>query len=36
MASSVAAGANVIHLNVHRTRDDQLVVFHDWTLDCAT
>ncbi len=36
VASSVAAGANVIHLNVHRTSDDQLVVFHDWTLDCAT
>jgi glycerophosphoryl diester phosphodiesterase len=36
VASSIAAGANVIHLNVHRTSDDQLVVFHDWTLDCAT
>ncbi len=36
VASSVAAGANVIHLNVQRTSDDQLVVFHDWTLDCAT
>lgn len=36
VASSVSAGANVIHLNVHRTSDDQLVVFHDWTLDCAT
>jgi len=36
VASSVNAGADVIHLNVHRTLDDQLVVFHDWTLDCAT
>jgi glycerophosphoryl diester phosphodiesterase len=36
VASSVAAGAKVIHLNVHRTRDDQFVAFHDWTLDCAT
>jgi glycerophosphoryl diester phosphodiesterase len=35
-ASSVNAGADVIHLNVHRTLDDQLIVFHDWTLDCAT
>ena len=36
VASSVSAGAKVIHLNIHRTSDDQLVVFHDWTLDCAT
>ena len=33
---SVDNGADNIHLNVHRTQDDQLVVFHDWTLDCAT
>jgi len=36
VAASVNAGAEIIHLNVHRTDDDQLVVFHDWTLDCAT
>lgn len=36
VAASVAAGIDVIHLNVHRTKDDHLVVFHDWTLDCAT
>jgi len=36
VAASVAAGVDVIHLNVHRTKDDHLVVFHDWTLDCAT
>lgn len=36
VSTSVKAGADVIHLNVHRTSDDQLVVFHDWTLDCAT
>jgi glycerophosphoryl diester phosphodiesterase len=36
VAKSVAAGVDIIHLNVHRTRDDHLVVFHDWTLDCAT
>ncbi len=35
-SGSVAAGADVIHLNVHRTRDNELVVFHDWKLDCAT
>lgn len=34
--ASVQAGAQVIHLNVHRTRDGKLIVFHDWTLDCAT
>lgn len=28
VADSVAAGVDVIHLNVHRTSDDQLVVFH--------
>lgn len=36
VAASVAAGIDAIHLNVQRTSDDQLVVFHDWTLDCAT
>jgi len=36
VTASVSSGAEVIHLNVHRTADDQLVVFHDWTLDYAT
>jgi glycerophosphoryl diester phosphodiesterase len=36
VAISVDADADIIHLNVHRTADDELVVFHDWTLDCAT
>ena len=36
VSASLASGADVIHLNVHRTIEDQLVVFHDWTLDCAT
>jgi len=36
VAKSVNAGADTLHLNVHRTADDELVVFHDWTLDCAT
>ncbi|HAS23274.1 MAG TPA: glycerophosphodiester phosphodiesterase, partial [Idiomarina loihiensis] len=31
-STSVQAGTDVLHLNVHRTLDDQLVVFHDWTL----
>jgi glycerophosphoryl diester phosphodiesterase len=33
VAELVTAGVDVIHLNVQRTSDDQLVVFHDWTLD---
>lgn len=36
VSESLSAGAEVIHLNLHRTADNQLVVFHDWTLDCAT
>lgn len=36
VVATAEAGTDVIHLNVHRTNDDQLVVFHDWTLDCAT
>lgn len=36
VSSSVSAGASIIHLNIHRTSDSELVVFHDWTLDCAT
>ncbi len=33
-----AANTNIaiFHINIHRTRDNQFVVFHDWTLDCAT
>jgi glycerophosphoryl diester phosphodiesterase len=33
---SILSGANTIHLNVHRTKDNVFVVFHDWTVDCAT
>jgi glycerophosphoryl diester phosphodiesterase len=29
-------GADAIELDVHPTRDGQMVVFHDWTLDCRT
>lgn len=29
-------GADAIELDVHPTRDRQMVVFHDWTLDCRT
>jgi glycerophosphoryl diester phosphodiesterase len=36
MAAAFAAGANAVELDVHRTTDGQLIVFHDWTLDCRT
>lgn len=29
-------GADAIELDVHPTADGQMVVFHDWTLDCRT
>jgi glycerophosphoryl diester phosphodiesterase len=29
-------GADAIELDVHPTKDGQMVVFHDWTLDCRT
>lgn len=30
------AGFHIFHINIHRSQDDRFVVFHDWTLDCAT
>ena len=36
MAAAFAAGADAVELDVHRTADEQLIVFHDWTLDCRT
>ena len=36
MAAAFAAGADVVELDLHRTADGQLAVFHDWTLDCRT
>lgn len=29
-------GFDAIHLNIHRTKDNDFAVFHDWQLDCAT
>lgn len=29
-------GADAVELDVHPTSDGQMVVFHDWTLDCRT
>ena len=31
-----SAGFDVIHVNIHRSKDNNFVLFHDWTLDCAT
>lgn len=34
--AAFAAGANGVEIDVHPTTDGEFVVFHDWTLDCAT
>jgi glycerophosphoryl diester phosphodiesterase len=36
MSTARHFGADAIELDVHPTRDGQMVVFHDWTLDCRT
>jgi len=36
LAYSSSIGAEILHINIHRTKDDKFVAFHDWTLDCAT
>lgn len=36
MQAAVAAGAQVIELDVHLPPDNVFAVFHDWTLDCRT
>jgi glycerophosphoryl diester phosphodiesterase len=36
MKAAIAAGADVIELDVHPTTDGEFAVFHDWTLDCRT
>jgi len=36
MAAAFAAGASVVELDIHPTRDGHLAVLHDWTLDCRT
>ncbi|MEJ6399326.1 glycerophosphodiester phosphodiesterase family protein [Yoonia sp. 208BN28-4] len=36
MQAAVAAGADVVELDVHLTTDGILAVFHDWTLECLT
>jgi glycerophosphoryl diester phosphodiesterase len=29
-------GADIVEIDVHPTTDNQLAVFHDWTIDCRT
>lgn len=29
-------GADMVEIDIHPTTDNQLVVFHDWTIDCRT
>ena len=36
MEEAFAKGADVVELDIHRTADDHLVVFHDWELSCRT
>ncbi|MDO5697371.1 MAG: glycerophosphodiester phosphodiesterase family protein [Dermatophilus congolensis] len=36
MKAAFDLGADGIELDVHPTTDGEFVVFHDWTLDCAT
>jgi glycerophosphoryl diester phosphodiesterase len=36
MKAAIAAGADVIEIDVHPTTDSEFAVFHDWTLDCRT
>lgn len=36
MSNARHFGADAIELDVHPTADGQMVVFHDWTLDCRT
>ncbi|RKT82266.1 glycerophosphoryl diester phosphodiesterase [Saccharopolyspora antimicrobica] len=36
MRAAFDAGADLVELDVHPTRDGQFAVFHDWELDCRT
>lgn len=36
MQAAFAAGATSIEIDVHSTADGELVVWHDWTVDCRT
>lgn len=36
MKAAFASGADAVEIDIHRTADGQLVVFHDWTVACRT
>jgi len=36
MNAAFEAGADIVEIDVHPTRDGQFAVFHDWMLDCRT
>ncbi|MEU6269777.1 glycerophosphodiester phosphodiesterase family protein [Saccharopolyspora shandongensis] len=36
MRAAFDAGAHLVELDVHPTRDGQFAVFHDWRVDCRT
>jgi glycerophosphoryl diester phosphodiesterase len=36
MRAAFAAGAEMVEIDIHPTRDGHFAVFHDWTLDCRT
>ncbi|SDC95516.1 glycerophosphoryl diester phosphodiesterase [Paenibacillus sp. UNCCL117] len=36
MEAAFEAGADIVEIDVHITKDNQFAIFHDWTLDCRT
>jgi glycerophosphoryl diester phosphodiesterase len=36
ISAAFKSGADMVEIDIHPTTDNQLAVFHDWTLDCRT
>lgn len=36
IGAAIAAGAEIVEIDIHPTTDGNFAVFHDWTLDCRT
>lgn len=36
MEAAFEAGADIVEIDVHITKDNQFAIFHDWTLGCRT
>lgn len=36
MKAAFDAGADIVEIDVHVTKDGEFAIFHDWTLDCRT